>query len=307
MDGLASRELNHGFVPSGIIVPMITPFKGAEMREIDHTKLRRLTEYLIENGVSGLMVNGTSGEFSLQSHEERKAVLRTVLNAASKRIPVIAGVCESSTKNSLDLALDAEKAGADAVIATGPIYYRTNEAGLKYHFQTIIDKIRLPLMVYNIPSWIGYNIPPSIVLDLVRNNPGRIAGVKFTTNDLGLFLEYLRLLKHRISIMIGSDLLIFSALELGATGAVVGSANVLPSETSEIFSNFVSGQKDRANKIQQRIDSFANVMGLGTYPSALKAGLKCLGMDVGQVRPPLMPMTKAEVVKVQKALAWKKR
>ncbi|MCL5068673.1 MAG: dihydrodipicolinate synthase family protein [Thaumarchaeota archaeon] len=269
---MALRELNHGFVPSGIIVPMITPFKGSEMREIDHAKLRRLTDYLIQNGTSGLMVNGTSGEFSLQSHEERKAALRTVLNAASKRIPVIAGVCESSTKNSLDLALDAEEAGADAVIATGPIYYRTNEAGLKYHFQTIIDKIRLPLMVYNIPSWIGYNIPPSIVLDLVHNNPGRVAGVKFTTNDLGLFLEYLRLLKHRISIMIGSDLLIFSALELGAAGAVVGSANVLPAETSQIFSNFASGQKDRANKIQARIDSFANAMGLGTYPSALKAG-----------------------------------
>lgn len=295
------------FVPKGIVVPMITPFKGEGMKEIDHKALRQLTEFLIRNNVNGLMVNGTSGEFTLQSHDERKAALRTVISAARKRAPVIAGVSESSTQNVLDLALDAERAGADAMIATGPIYYKTNDEGLKIHFQKLIDETSLPLMIYNIPDWIGYNISPEIVLDLFNQNPTRVAGVKFTTNDLGLFLEYLRLLKHKISIMIGSDPLIFSALELGAAGAVVGSANVLPRETSKIYSDFVRGSVENARKMQNKIDSFTESMVLGTYPSALKAGLSFIGLDVGQARPPLMPLSKVDLYRVQKSLEWKKR
>ncbi len=301
-----SSRKTSGFVPSGIIVPMITPFKGRDMREVDQNALRSLTNYLIENGVSGLMVNGTSGEFSMQSHDERKAALRTVLEATSRRVPVIAGVSESSTKNALDLATDAEQAGATAIISTGPIYYKTDCSGLTYHFQKLLDETNLPLMIYNIPSWIGYNIPPSIVFDLVENNRGRIAGVKFTTNDLGLFLEYLRLLKGRTSVMIGSDSLIFSALELGANGAVVGSANVLPYETSEIYRDFKSGKKENARLLQERIDPFTEAMVLGTYPAALKAGLKYLGYEVGEVRPPLMPLSRADSAKVQSSLAWKR-
>ncbi|MCL4519544.1 MAG: dihydrodipicolinate synthase family protein [Thaumarchaeota archaeon] len=295
-----------GFVPSGIIVPMITPFKGKDMREVDHNALGSLTNYLIENGVSGLMVNGTSGEFSMQSHDERKAALRTVLEATSRRVPVIAGVSESSTKNALDLATDAEQAGATAIISTGPIYYKTDCSGLTYHFQKLLDETNLPLMIYNIPSWIGYNIPPSIVFDLVENNRGRIAGVKFTTNDLGLFLEYLRLLKGRTSVMIGSDSLIFSALELGANGAVVGSANVLPSETAKIYRDFKSGKKENARLLQERIDPFTEAMVLGTYPAALKEGLKYLGYEVGEVRPPLTPLSRADSAKVRSSLAWKR-
>lgn len=295
------------FTPSGIIVPMVTPFKGREMGEVDHKAFELLTDYLISNGVSGLMVNGTSGEFSLQTREERKAVLRTVVHSSGGRVPVIAGVCESSTKNSLDLAKDAKRAGADALIATGPIYYRTNDAGLLMHFQKLIDEVDLPLMIYNIPSWIGYNIPPTVVLKLVNKNPGRVAGVKFTTNDVGLFLEYLRLLKDKISIMIGSDSLIFSALELGAAGAVAGSANVLPRETSQIFSYFAKGQTTKAREMQAKIDGFTEAMVVGTYPAALKEGLKFLGLDCGQVRPPLMPLTGEERKKLRESLSWKRK
>jgi 4-hydroxy-tetrahydrodipicolinate synthase len=295
------------FLPTGVVVPMITPFKGKEMEEVDHEAFRKLTNYLIENGVSGLMVNGTSGEFNLQNHDERKAAVRTVVNTSKGRVPVIAGVSETSTKNALDLALDAKKAGATALIATGPIYYRTDDAGLLSHFHKLIERTDLPLMIYNIPGWVGYNIPPKVVVDLVARHPRKVAGVKFTTNDLGMFLEFLRPLKDKISIMIGSDPLIHPALELGAAGAVVGSANVLPFETSQIFELFAKGQIEKARVMQAKIDGFTETMVLGTYPAGLKEGLKFLGLDCGQVRPPLMPLTAEEAKAVRQSLKWKSR
>ncbi len=109
------------------------------MDEIDHDAFRKLTEYLVENGVDALMVNGTSGEFLLQSDDERKAAIRTVVKAANGRVPVIAGISEASTKSAIDLGQDADDSGADAVISTGPIYYKTSEEGLFGHYSSILE------------------------------------------------------------------------------------------------------------------------------------------------------------------------
>lgn len=288
-------------------MPMITPFKGKEAEELDQTALEKLTSFLIGSGINALMVNGTSGEFLMQTVEERKRAVRVVVRVSHGKTPVIAGISESSTKNAVSLGLDAVEANADAVIATGPIYYKTNDAGLYEHFQKIIDEVHLPLMIYNIPSWVGYNIPASVVKRLVDKNPGRVAGVKFTTNDMGEFLEYLRLLKDRISVMIGSDPLIYPALEMGAAGAVVGSANVLPRETLEIYDHFMGGKAAKSKEIQDRIDGFTQTMVLGTYPAGLKEALRFLGLECGRVRPPLVPLLPEEVRKVRQSLSWKRK
>jgi 4-hydroxy-tetrahydrodipicolinate synthase len=290
----------------GIVVPMITPFKGEDMSEIDHATLRTLTNFLIENGVNALMINGTSGEFLLQTLDERKAAVRTVVNAAAGRVPVISGISESSTIKAIDLGLDAEDAGANAVLATGPIYYRTTDEGLFKHFSSILDKVRLPLMIYNIPSWIGYNIPALLVKRLEERYPGRIYGVKFTTNDLELFLEYLRVLKGIVPVTIGSDALILSALQLGADGATVGVANVLPEETGRIYRLFVEKRYAEAIDAQNKIDGYVQTMGLGTFPAAVKEALRFLGMDCGWPRSPLLPLEESQAKEVRESLSWKK-
>jgi 4-hydroxy-tetrahydrodipicolinate synthase len=303
---MKSRNSDY-FRPHGIVVPMVTPFKGKEMQDLDFGAISKLTEYLIQNGVNALMVNGTSGEFLLQNHEERKSAVRAVINNARGRVPVIAGISEASSKEAVELGKDAVDARADAVIATGPIYYKTSDIGLFQHFQTILDQVDLPLMIYNIPSWTGYGIPPEVVKKLVDQNPGRVSGVKFTTNDLEQFLEYLRLLKNSIPITIGSDALILSGLELGASGATVGSANVLPKETARIYELFLKKDFLGAREIQQKIDGFAVAMGLGTFPSGLKEGLRFIGIDCGGVRSPLVPLDAREKRRVRQSLLWKKR
>src|SRR5487761_431064 len=289
----------------GIIVPMVTPFKGKYGMDLDLTALVKLSNFLIENGIHGLMPLGTSGEFGLVDKHERRLIIETVVRAASRRVPVIAGVCSSGTDNAIAFAQDAAAAGADAMISTGPYYYKTSSEGLILHFQSLLDAVDLPLMVYNIPGWAGYNIPAEVVRTLSKKNNERVLGVKFTTNDLGEFLTYLRLLKDEISIMIGSDELAFSALGLGAAGAVLGSANALPSETVQIYESYLQGNFEVSRKTQAKIDPFAATMTLGTYPAALKVAMKLVGIDCGPVRRPLLPLSHEDAKAVEASIAWK--
>ncbi len=289
----------------GIIVPMVTPFRGKNGQDIDLSALARLSNFLIDNGVDGLMPLGTSGEFALLERRERRLVVETVVKAAAGRVPVIAGISSPGTDNAIALGKDAFAAGADAMIATGPYYYKTESEGLLIHYQSLLDSVDLPLMVYNIPSWVGYNIPPEVVKTLHEKNGGRVLGVKFTTNDLAQFLEYLRLLKDDISIMIGSDALAFSALGLGAAGAVLGSANVLPAETCQIYKNYVRGNFEASRRFQAKIDPFSAAMVLGAFPAALKAAMRMIRIDCGPVRRPLVPLSAIEVKSVRASIAWK--
>ena len=277
------------------------------MEQIDHAALSKLTNYLTENRVNAVMVNGTSGEFLMQSHEEREEAVRTVSKSARGRVPVIAGISEASTKNAIELGQSAEEAGVDAVLATGPMYYKTTDDGLLNHFSTIVENVNLPLMIYNIPSWIGYNIQPEIVRKLADRHPGKVFGVKFTTNDLEQFLRYLRILRGVVPVTIGSDPLILSGLELGASGATVGCANVLPGETCRIYEFFKNNDFEQARKAQEKIDGFTEILGLGTFPAALKEALRFIGLDCGDVRPPLVPLDSKQAKTVRETLIWKKK
>jgi 4-hydroxy-tetrahydrodipicolinate synthase len=284
---------------------MLTPFKGKQGSEVDNQALKRLVDHLIKGGVHGLMPLGTSGEFALLNRRERKQVVSAVVKAANHKLPVVAGVSMPGTREASNLAKDAEEAGTDAIISTGPYYFKTSSEGLLVHFQSLLDQVELPLMIYNIPSWTGYNIPPDVVKKLSNENPGRVIGVKFTTNDLGEFLEYVRILGSRMSIMIGADSLILPALDLGAAGAVVGSANVFPEVTSEIYEKYMKGEFDSAKLLQRRLQPLAEAMNLGTFPSALKVAMKLIHVDCGPVRLPLLDLNSNEKRRVKSSISWK--
>jgi len=164
----------------------------------------------------------------------------------------------------------------------------------------------LPLMVYNIPSWVGYNIPPLTVRRLMQENPGRVVGVKFTTDDMVSFVDYLEMLREDMSIFIGSDALIFAALSVGAAGAVAGCANAFPRETIGIYKYFKKGNLSKSRQIQTELGPFARTMNLGTYPSALKEALSMLGHGCGPARRPLVPLSKDERKKLRKSLVRKR-
>ncbi len=123
---------------------------------------------------------------------------------------------------------------------------------------------------------------------------------------MGMFLDYMRILKGVVPITIGADALILSALQLGASGATVGCANVIPGETSRIYRLFVEKKYGEAIEAQARIDGFVQRMGIGTYPASLKEGLKYLGLDCGEPRPPLLPLNASQAKEIRESLSWKK-
>jgi len=274
----------------GIVAPMataLTPDGG-----IDQKRTRTLVDFLIEGGIDALFPLGTSGEFALLNDDERRTVIQTVVDQANGRVPVLAGVSDTSLANVIDHAKDAKEAGADAVVSTPPYYYSTGEEGLVNYFETIASKCELPLIVYNIPEWTHLYIPPGVIRQLAEKR--LIVGMKYTEYNLLNLLRFIKVAGDRISIFTGSDAMAFTSLEFGGSGGVIGVANVAPKLASAVFDEFKSGNLEAARQAQMRLLPVIEAIGVGRFPAGLKEAMKLIGMPVGSVMKPLQSLTTRE-------------
>lgn len=284
--------------PKGLIVPILTPFDAHGNLDIE--SLEKHVDFMLEGGVYGLFPLGTAGEFALLSREERHSVIETVVKRVDGRVPVYAGVADPGTDNAVNYAKAAKDLGADAVVATTPYYFKTDEKGLLNHFTSIADEADIPLIIYNIPSWTYQPVSISVAERLADHD--LVIGMKYTTNDLRSFLKYVNLLGGRISMLIGSDSLFYQALELGADGAVLGGANVAPKIFTKIYTAFVRGERDKALEAQKMVLPIVDIMELGTFPSALKEAMAVMGRPLGGVRKPLTQLSDADKKRVVESL-----
>ncbi len=261
--------------------------------KVNHDSLATLVDTLIKSGVHGVLPLGTSGEFSLLDQEERSQVIRTVVEAAARRVPVIAGVSDAGTKNAVDNAVRAEKLGADAVIATPPYYYHVSQEGVYNHFKMLAQAVSIPVMVYNIPSYTHTEIPVDLLAKIAQIE--NVVGIKFTTTDFQMFLECLYATQsNKFSVLIGADSMIFQAIQAGADGAVTGLANVAPRECVDIYNNLKAGRPQAALETQRRIFPLTQAMNLGDFPAGLKEMANMLGLNAGPVRYPLTPLSETQ-------------
>lgn len=271
----------------GIVAPMVTALTRDE--KIDEKSTRRLVDFLIDGGIDGLFPLGTSGEFALFDREERKTVVKTVVDQTNGRVPVLAGVSDPSLDNVLALAKDAEDVGADAIVATPPFYFTTSEDGLFTHFETIAQKSGLPLVVYNIPEWTHLFVPPSVVQRLAEMR--LIVGMKYTEYNLLNLLRFLRVASKRLSIFTGSDAMTFTNLEFGGSGGVIGVANVAPKLASQVYDEFKRGNFEVARLAQSKLLPVIEAISVGRFPAGLKEAMGMVGMSVGNVKSPLQGLT----------------
>ncbi len=274
----------------GIFAPMATALT-ADGR-IDEKRTRALVDFLIEGGVDGLFPLGTTGEFALLSKEERRAIIEVVVDQTNGRVPVLAGVSDPSLENVLGFAKDAEDIGADAIVATPPYYYSTGEEALFGHFEAIANKTGLPLVVYNIPEWTHLFVPPSIIQRLAEKQ--LIVAMKYTEYNLLNLLRFIKAAGERISIFTGSDAMALTSLEFGGSGGIVGVANVAPKMASLVFDEFKRGNVEAARHAQWRLLPVIEAIGVGRFPAGLKEAMKMSGMPVGNVKPPLQPLSGEE-------------
>ncbi|NJE26132.1 4-hydroxy-tetrahydrodipicolinate synthase [Thermococcus sp. MV5] len=271
----------------GIFPPAITPFTKDE--EVDLTKLTEYLDFLIKGGVHGLFMLGTNGEGPLLTFEEKKEVIRTAVEHVNGRIPVIAGTGCASTKETVELSKYAEKVGADAVHVVTPYYYPLTQSGVLKHYRRVVKSVELPVIIYYIPSRTGVKIEMETLLKLAE--VPNIVGIKDSSKDVTWFYNAITTIRENRPDFVflgGSDALIFTHLMLGGNGAVSGIANVFPELVVELYEQFNAGNLKKAKDLQDKILKIRQTLKKYPYMSGIKAALKLGGMDMGELRSPLI-------------------
>jgi len=269
---------------------MATPLK--KDGSLDSATTRILVDFLIDRGIDGLLPLGTSGEFALLSDSERREITNVVVDQANGRVPVVVGVSDSSIEKILQYSRYAKDAGADAIIAVPPYYFTTTNEGLYQFYKKLSEDTGMPLMIYNIPEWTHCLVPPDIVKRLADEK--LVVGMKYTEYNFLTLLRFHQEIKGKIAIFTGSDALAYSNLEFGGSGAVIGISNVAPRESAKIFDEFKSGNLRKAKELQMKLLPVIEAIGIGKFPAGLKEAMKLVGIPVGEVKPPLLPLTGIE-------------
>jgi 4-hydroxy-tetrahydrodipicolinate synthase len=268
---------------SGVYPAMTTPFR--EDRSIDHDRLAADARRLEAAGVDGLVPVGSTGESATLTHDEHAAVVETVVDAVDD-VPVIAGAGSNATHEAVDLAEDAETAGADAVLLISPYYNKPEPRGYLEHYRTIADAVDLPSIVYNVPSRTGRNVPVDVVAELAEHP--RIQGYKAASGDLGRVSEVLeRTREEQFSVLSGDDGLTLPICSLGGTGTISVVANVEPERTNEMVDAAVAGDMDRARDLHYELAPLIRELFGETNPIPVTEAMAIRENHPPHVRSPL--------------------
>ncbi|WP_461863028.1 4-hydroxy-tetrahydrodipicolinate synthase [Thermococcus sp.] len=282
----------------GIFVPHVTPFDEDE--EINMEILSELIQYFEDAGISGFVTLGSNGEFPYLSRAEKLGVLEAVRNATER--PLIAGVTENSTKETLELARKAWDIGVDALLIAPPFYFKPKDSELFAHYSSIAGKVDAPVIIYNVPKFTGINISLDVIERLVGEH-SNIIGIKDSSGSIGRITELIRRVGDEIAVLAGTADVILPALMLGASGAVVAVANVAPRLCVELYNAFTEMKLERARKLQILINHLNEVLVKRlNQVSAIKEAMNMRGLSVGYPRMPSLPLSEEEIQEVERVL-----
>lgn len=267
----------------GIITAIVTPLSEDGINE---AATRKLVNKLINDGVHGLFVLGTNGEFYALSEAEKLALVEIVVDEAAGRVPVFAGSGGISTEEVIKVTNQFAELGVDAVSVITPYLIKLSDEELIQHYQTIALNTNLPMILYNIPANTQLSINESVFKELIQLP--QIIGIKDSSGKLENIQMYLEMNdREDFSILIGSDSLILPALQMGVDGAVAATSNVLTKTDLGIYQAFLENKMERAQVLQESINDFRGILKLATVPSVLKHSLELIGFPVGAPKNPV--------------------
>ncbi|MGW1158138.1 dihydrodipicolinate synthase family protein [Streptomyces sp. NPDC002519] len=249
---------------TGVVPPVCTPLTPD--REVDVPSLVRLVDRLLSAGVDALFVLGSSGEAAYLTDRQRQLVVERVVSHVSGRVPVLAGAIDMTTPRVLDHVAYTAGAGADAVVVTAPFYTRTHPAEVARHYRLVAERSPVPVFAYDIPVSVHTKLSPELVLELAEE--GTLAGLKDSSGDLAAFRAVVTGARTRpgirgFSVLTGSELVVDSALALGADGAVPGLANVDPEGYVRLDRLCRAGDWAGARAEQERLCALFGITGAG--------------------------------------------
>ena len=284
--------------PFGVIPALVTPLTKED--ELNEPSLRRLTHFVIENGVHGVFVTGSQGEFWAFSESEKRRAWEIVVEETNGRVPVYAGTAAVTTREAIALTQTAEQVGVDAVSVLTPFFINPNPDELYEHYRAIATATRLPVLLYTNPDRTKVNISAALLSRLAEID--NIVGIKDSSGDLTLTTEYLSAVPADFSVVMGRDTMIFAGLLHGAKGAIAATANVVPALVAEIYNCFIRGDLEAARKAQEALAPLRLAFTWGTFPVVIKEALNLLGMDAGPARSPTGPMSATQRDRLRKLL-----
>ena len=269
----------------GIGVAITTPLTNDE---VDYAAFRKHIEYLIDNNVQAIIINGTTGESPTLSSDEARELLKVGVDTVAGRVPVIAGTGTNSTRASIELSKYAAEIGADALMLITPYYNKSNQRGLYQHFTKTADSTELPVVLYNVPGRTGMTIEPDTVAELSRHP--HIVALKDAVGDLEYTKEVLELTEDQNFILYsGNDDNMHDFCQLGGKGLISVVGNIIPGELQEVYESVKNGSGDSQEKFDALMPMIKAVQ-VDVNPIRVKAMTSALGFGNYELRLPLVPL-----------------
>jgi 4-hydroxy-tetrahydrodipicolinate synthase len=285
----------------GVLPAIVTPFKRNLAMDLDLEGLASNIEFLIENGVHGIVPCGSTGESATLSFEEHEEVIAATIEAVNGRVPVIAGTGSNNTAEAVRFTKAAKNLGADGVLVISPYYNKPNRSGLIKHY-TILANLEIPVIMYNVPGRTGQNLTPDLVIELARNP--NIVGIKEASGDIGQISRIIEgTLDEDFQIISGDDNLTYPILSIGGSGVISVAANVEPGRMVAMFDAFCEGDFETALDLHYELSPLFRSMFIDTNPIPVKKAVELRGMAAGPVRLPLDELDATKTGQLREVLA----
>jgi len=264
----------------GSAVAIVTPFTDAG---VDYQALAELIEFQIKGGSDAIVVCGTTGEASTMPDEEHIAVIKFAVEQIKKRVPVIAGTGSNDTRHAVELSQAAEAVGADALLSVTPYYNKAMQKGLYEHFKMIAHNVKVPIVLYNVPSRTNLNLNPDTVKALAEID--NIVAVKEC--NLGQVGDIVNTCGDDFAVYSGDDNMVLPVLSLGGKGVISVMANIIPQDTHDMVAKFFAGDINGSIRLQLQTLNLIKAIFSEVNPIPIKAAVNLLGYRAGRCRMPL--------------------
>ena len=282
---------------TGAGVAIVTPMNADG--SVNYEKLAEILEFQIANETDAIIICGTTGESATLSEEEHSEVIRFCIKTVNHRIPVIAGTGSNCTETAVKLSKEA--AGADGLLVVTPYYNKATQSGLIAHFTKVAGSVKIPIILYNVPSRTGCNIQPETAVYLAQNVEN-IVGIKEASGNISQVVKLASLANGCIDIYSGNDDQVVPLLALGGKGVISVTANIIPEDVHDMVQKYLDGDVQESLDLQLKTIDLCNALFCEVNPIPVKKAVELLGMCGGTLRMPLTEMEPQNVEKLKKAM-----
>ncbi|MBQ6813988.1 MAG: 4-hydroxy-tetrahydrodipicolinate synthase [Lachnospiraceae bacterium] len=284
---------------TGAGVAIVTPMN--QDGSVNYDVFANIIEDQINGGTDCIIVCGTTGEASTLSHEEHLECIKFVVDKVNHRIPVVAGTGSNCTETAIYLSKEAEKYGVDGLLVVTPYYNKATQNGLKKHFKAIADAVKVPIILYNVPSRTGFNILPETAVAMAEES-SNIVAIKEASGNISQVAKLASLAKGKLDIYSGNDDQIVPIMSLGGKGVISVLSNVAPKQTHDMVAEYLAGNVEKSMQLQLEAIEVIGALFCEVNPIPVKAAMNLQGKNVGTLRMPLTDMEEKNVEKLADAM-----